>query len=378
MLPCRSNLARRLAAGLLYAYKLLYFPDTLAYPPGGLYNDAMKKILFIGTGGTVASSSTTDGLAPSIQAEELLRDLLGPAKACEITPMQVLNLDSTDMTPADWLLIARTIEVHYDAYDGFVIAHGTDTMAYTAAALSYLIRRSPKPIVLTGAQKPIHSDNTDSRVNLQDAFAYACAPGSCGVVIVFNGAVILGTRARKVRSKSFSAFSSINFPELASVREGRVLRFIDLGYKEPPVFCHKLEERVSLVKLIPGMDADLLAYALEHNRALVVESFGVGGVPGRHSRFYEVIAAAVEAGKTVVMTTQVPNEGSDLTVYRVGHELKKHLPILEAYDMTTEAVVAKLMWILGQTREHGRITELFYKPVSKDILYTEEIYGPQA
>lgn len=195
---------------------------------------------------------------------------------------------------------------------------------------------------------------------------------------MFNGAVILGTRARKVRSKSFSAFSSINFPELASVREGRVLRFIDLGYKEPPVFCHKLEERVSLVKLIPGMDADLLAYALEHNRALVVESFGVGGVPGRHSRFYEVIAAAVEAGKTVVMTTQVPNEGSDLTVYRVGHELKKHLPILEAYDMTTEAVVAKLMWILGQTREHGRITELFYKPVSKDILYTEEIYGPQA
>ena len=181
----------------------------LAYPPGVLYNDAMKKILFIGTGGTVASSSTTDGLAPSIQAEELLRDLQGPAKACEITPMQVLNLDSTDMTPADWLLIARTIEVHYDAYDGFVIAHGTDTMAYTAAALSYLIRRSPKPVVLTGAQKPIHSDNTDSRVNLQDAFAYACAPGSCGVVIVFNGAVILGTRARKVRSKSFSAFSSI-------------------------------------------------------------------------------------------------------------------------------------------------------------------------
>lgn len=340
-----------------------------------LYNGDMKKILFIGTGGTVASSGTAEGLAPSIQAEELLRDLQGPARACDITPIQVLNLDSTDMTPADWLLIAHTIERHYDEYDGFVIAHGTDTMAYTAAALSYLVRRSPKPIVLTGAQKPIHSDNTDSRINLQDAFTYACAPDSCGVVIVFNGAVILGTRARKVRSKSFSAFSSINFPELASVREGRVLQFIKLGYKPPPVFCHKLEEKVSLVKLIPGMEADLLAYALDHNQALVVESFGVGGVPSRGSRFYDVISSGVKRGKTVVMTTQVPNEGSDLTVYRVGHELKKHLPVLEAYDMTTETVVAKLMWILGQTKNSEQISEMFYTPISKDILYTEEIYS---
>lgn len=333
----------------------------------------MKKILFIGTGGTVASSGTQEGLAPSIQAQELLSPLKGIENICQVTPIQLLNLDSTDMTPADWVLIAQTVEREYASYDGFVIAHGTDTMAYTAAALSYLIRRSPKPIVLTGAQKPIHSDNTDSRVNLQDAFTYACAPDSCGVVIVFNGSVILGTRARKVRSKSFSAFSSINFPELASVREGRVLPYISLGYTQPPVFYRHLEDSVSLVKLIPGMNADLLSYALEHSRALVVESFGVGGVPGRSSRFYEVIAGAVEKGKTVVMTTQVPNEGSDLTVYQVGHVLKRHLSILEAYDMTTEAVVAKLMWILGQTRDKDRIRELFYSPVSKDILYTQGV-----
>lgn len=333
----------------------------------------MKRILFIGTGGTVASELTSDGLAPSIDAGELLKNILTDGRQLSITPLQLLDLDSTDMTPREWLLIARAIRDNYDSYDGFVIAHGTDTMAYTAAALSYLIKRSPKPIVLTGAQKPIYSDNTDSRVNLQDAFTYACSPDSCGVVIVFNGEVILGTRARKVRSKSFSAFSSINFPNLATVREGRIMRYIDLGYKDAPRFYDALEDRVSLVKLIPGMSADILNYALQNNCALVVESFGVGGLPGRQSRFYEVIASAVRAGKVVVMTTQVPNEGSDLIVYRVGHELKTQLPVLEAYDMTTEAVVAKLMWILAQTSEPNRIAELFYKPVSKDILYTKGI-----
>ena len=333
----------------------------------------MKKILLIATGGTIASGNTPSGLTPTISGEELLKSVPGLKNICEPHAIQVLNLDSTDMTPADWLVISGAIERYYDQYDGFVVAHGTDTMAYTAAALSYLVRRSPKPIVLTGAQKPIHSENTDSQVNLLDAFAYACSPGSCGVVIVFNGSVILGTRARKVRSKSFSAFSSINYPELASVREGRVLRYIYLNYRKPPVFSHKLDDSVGLVKLIPGMGPEVLSYMLRRKDALVVESFGVGGVPSEGSRFYAAIRRGVLAGKTVVMTTQVPNEGSDLTVYRVGHKLKTDLPVLEAYDMTTEAVVAKLMWILGETRDHDEISRLFYGSISHDMLYTEEL-----
>ena len=143
----------------------------------------MKKILLIATGGTIASGNTPSGLTPTISGEELLKSVPGLKNICEPHAIQVLNLDSTDMTPADWLVISGAIERYYDEYDGFVVAHGTDTMAYTAAALSYLVRRSPKPIVLTGAQKPIHSENTDSQVNLLDAFAYACSPGSCGVVI---------------------------------------------------------------------------------------------------------------------------------------------------------------------------------------------------
>ena len=132
----------------------------------------MKKILLIATGGTIASGNTESGLTPTISGEELLKSVPGLKNICEPHAIQVLNLDSTDMTPADWLVISGAIERYYDEYDGFVVAHGTDTMAYTAAALSYLVRRSPKPIVLTGAQKPIHSENTDSQVNLLDAFAY--------------------------------------------------------------------------------------------------------------------------------------------------------------------------------------------------------------
>ena len=112
---------------------------------------------------------------------------------------------------------------------------------------------------------------------------------------------------------------------------------------------------------------------LRRKDALVVESFGVGGVPSEGSRFYAAIRRGVLAGKTVVMTTQVPNEGSDLTVYREGHRLKADLPVLEAYDMTTGAVVAKLMWILGETRDRDEISRLFYGSISHDMLYTEEL-----
>ena len=132
-----------------------------------------------------------------------------------------------------------------------VITHGTDTMAYTAAALSYLIQGSPKPIVLTGAQRPIGFDSTDSKTNLADAFRCA-AEDLPGVSIVFNSRVILGTRAKKTRSKSFQAFSSINHPELGVLRDGVLLRYIRQDCREAPVFYDRLDPRVALLKLVPG------------------------------------------------------------------------------------------------------------------------------
>ena len=180
---------------------------------------------------------------------------------------------------------------------------------------------------------------------------------------------MLGTRARKTHTKSFRAFSSINYPELAYIRDGRVLPFIVPESRERPIFYDRMDEKVALLKMIPGTDSALLAWMLEHNDALIIESFGVGGMPSyRGTEFHDLMAAAMKQGKTIVMTTQVENEGSDLAVYSVGNSLKTRLGVLEAYDMTTEAVVGKLMWILGQTRDPDEIRRLFYRPVAADIL----------
>ena len=326
-----------------------------------------KKILMIGTGGTIASEVGGDGLKPELDAAGLLRFVPNVAQWCDVACMQLYNLDSTNIRPENWLGIARTIRENYNDYDGFVISHGTDTMSYTAAALSYLIQGSPKPIVLTGAQKPIWFDSTDSKRNLTDAFLYACR-GCGGVQIVFNGNVILGTRSRKVRSKSFEAFTSINFPYLARIQDEQLLQYIRCEEKKYPIFYDTMNPRVGLIKLIPGTDAEQLRLMAQHYDGLIIESFGVGGLP-EYDDFYEILSAAVEQGKIIVMTTQVASEGSDISVYHVGGRLKQNLHILEAYDMTTEAVVAKLMWIMARTRKFDEVERLFYTPVARDIIY---------
>jgi L-asparaginase len=327
----------------------------------------MKKILLIGTGGTIASDITASGLAPELSAQQLLAHIPAISDICQVDCLQLMNLDSTDMAPANLLEMAACIREQYDAYDGFVIAHGTDTMAYTAAALSYLVQGSPKPIVLTGAQKPIGFDSTDSKINLIDAFR--CATEDMpGVSIVFNNHVILGTRAKKTRTKSFQAFSSINYPDLGVLRDGTLLRYIRQESREAPLFYHALNTKVALMKLIPGVGREQADFLLERNDALIIESFGVGGLPAAGG-FYDCLRDWMDKGKTIVLTTQVESEGSDLGVYHVGHSLKMDLRVLEAYDMTTEAVVAKLMWILGRTKDRSEIEKLFYTPVAHDILW---------
>ena len=328
----------------------------------------MKKILIIGTGGTIASKPTADGLAPAIDSAELLSHIPSISDFCSIDCIQLFNLDSTNIRPGHWIGLADAIEKYYHSYDGFVITHGTDTMAYTAAGLSYLIQNSRKPIVLTGAQKSIVAEDTDAKRNLMDSLIYACDEASHFVSIVFSGSVICGTRARKNYSKRFMAFGSINFPELASVQDGRVIRYVPEPCSGEVRFYGTLNPNVGLLKLTPGISNDVMRYLIDTYDGLVIESFGVGGLP-EYSDFYRQIRLALDKGKTIVMTTQVPNEGSDLSVYRVGHALKRGSFVLEAHDMTSEAVLAKLMWILGQTNDFKSAEALFYRPIHHDILY---------
>lgn len=332
----------------------------------------MKKVLMLGTGGTIASGITNSGLIPVLTSQELVQQVPEISALCDVSCMQLFSIDSTNITPSHWLHIAEAIRENYDAYDGFVIAHGTDTMAYTASALSYLVQLSPKPIVITGAQKPILFENTDSKTNLADAFRVAVS-NLCGVMIVFNGRVILGTRARKTRTTSFQAFSSINYPLLAVVQNGFLMEYIRPQALGRPKFYDKLNNRVGLMKMIPGADCGLLSYLIDHNDAVIIESYGVGGLPSyQGSGFFDVIRAAIDNGKTIVMTTQVQNEGSNLAVYDVGFHLKNDLHLLEAYDMTTESALAKLMWILGQTEDADEIRRLFCSPIAHDLLYLKE------
>lgn len=327
-----------------------------------------KKILLMGTGGTIASAFGESGLTPELTSEQLLKYIPDISETCDADCMQLCNLDSTNIQPKHWVLAASTIHRRYREYDGFVICHGTDTMAYTAAGLSYLIQGCPKPIVLTGSQKPIGFETTDSKQNLRDAFTVA-ASAMGGVMVVFSGKIIIGTRAKKTHSKSFEAFSSINYPVLGQVRDGRIIPYIHPESRTVPQFYENIDARVALLKLIPGMDCGVVKYLLAHNSGLLIESFGVGGLPTyEEGDFYDAVKDGLEAGKLVVMTTQVENEGSDLGVYSVGTQIKRNLPILEAYDMTSEAAVAKLMWILGQTADRAWAEELFYTPVSCDIL----------
>lgn len=330
----------------------------------------MKKVLMIGTGGTIASMPSDDGLVPALTGKELIEAVPELRDICDIDCTQVMNMDSTNIRPGHWLTIAETVRKNYDSYDGFVIAHGTDTMAYTAAGLSYLIQNSVKPVVCTGAQIPLAERNTDAARNLIDAFLYACDDKSHGVQIVFSGSVILGTRARKNYTKRFDAFGSVNYPEKARIQSGKILHFFDDNVSGEPIFYDYLNPNIGLLKLTPGMRKDVLRYLLDTYEGLVIESFGVGGLP-EYSDFYGEITRAIGKGKTVVMTTQVPNEGSDIAVYHVGNKLKKSTGVLEAHDMTTEAALTKLMWVMGQTNDTEKIKQMFMTPVSKDMLLGE-------
>ena len=336
----------------------------------------MKKILMIGTGGTIASRQTQQGLAPGLTPEDILSYIPAVKDVCEVHTMQVCNLDSTNVTPEHWKLMVKAVEENYTKYDGFVICHGTDTLAYTASALSYMIQDSAKPIVVTGAQKPINMDVTDAKTNLLDSFIYAADDESQNVNIVFDGKVIVGTRARKERAKSYNAFSSINFPYPAVIQDGMLVRYIpEVSCTGKVKFYYDMEESVYVLKLIPGMKPDILPFLFEHYDCLVIESFGVGGIPqSLVQAFYEEMEKWTAKGKFVVMTTQVANEGSHMTVYEVGKQVKQDFNLIEAYDMTLESVITKLMWLMGKKHlDEQEMRRLFYKTINHDILFTKRI-----
>lgn len=328
----------------------------------------MKNILMISTGGTIASINKGKGLAPGLNSRELVEYLNLDKNKVVIDTLDLMSIDSTDIQVKDWLKISTAIRNNYNDYDGFVITHGTDTLAYTACAISYLIQNSRKPIVLTGAQKSIFSDITDAKLNLTDSITYVCDDRSSDVNIVFNGKVIAGTRGRKEKTKSYDAFTSLNYPVLATVHDDKIIRYLHKDFEGEVKFYDKLDDSIFLLKLIPTIEPELLSYIFKKYKTVIVESYGVGGIPS-----YLVDAFKVELEKdrklNIVITTQVPMEGSDISVYEVGRRLDD-LNIMESLDMTLESTVVKLMWAMAESGgDFEKLKTLFYTQINYDTLY---------
>lgn len=334
----------------------------------------MKHILLIATGGTIASAEDGQGLTPSLTGEELAAAVPEITDLCTFEITQPMNIDSTNMLPQDWLRIANIIQDAYDRFDGFLVLHGTDTMAYTAAALSYLIQDSPKPIALTGSQRPMLDPFTDAKLNLYQSLLWLTADHARNVAIIFGGVAVAGTRARKQRTLSSNAFISVNCPPLAYLRGNRIVRTTPVSTRastQPatPRFYNTLDSRVMVLKMTPGVSPCLFHALAPNYDALIIETFGLGGIPAepiQGTTFHDEIKRWVESGRSIIMTTQVPEEGLDLGVYEVGRAYADMPGIIQGGDMTTEALVAKTMWALGQTRDPATLEQLFLTPINYD------------
>ncbi|MEH7115991.1 asparaginase [Neobacillus vireti] len=326
----------------------------------------MKKILLLATGGTISSVEGNEGLVPGLSVEELLHFLPETLGDIKVEGKILMNLDSTNLQPEHWAMIADAVYTHYHDYDGFVITHGTDTLAYTSSALSYMLQGLNKPVVLTGSQVPISFKKTDAMRNVIDALRFSCEDIG-GVFIVFDGRVILGTRAVKMRTKSYDAFESINHPYVAYVNKD------EINYQWTPVSATQelsintnLCTDVFLMKLYPGMKPETFDCLKDLYKGIIIESFGNGGLPFEGRDLLCKIKELTEQGIAIVITTQCLEEGEDLLLYEVGRKVAQQQVILSR-DMNTEALVAKLMWALGQTDSLQQVKVMMETPLAGDL-----------
>lgn len=307
----------------------------------------MKKLTILSTGGTIACTKTGDGLVPTLSADDILSFVPCARRRWRLSTKTIFNLDSSNIEPEDWRTIAQAVYEELPHCDGMVILHGTDTMAYTASMLSFMLPNIDKPVVITGSQFPVGYPETDAKKNLKHALITA-ADSTGGVFVVFDKKIMLGCRAAKVRTTSRNAFESINRPLAGRIRAGRVQWIAPPERVQgAPSLDDAIEPNVFLLKLIPGTRPEVFDdIARMGYRGVVIEGFGLGGLHCIRRNLLDGIRELLDAGVAVLLTTQCRYEPSDPAVYETGR-LALELGIMQSYDMTSECAVAKLMWALA-------------------------------
>ena len=325
-----------------------------------------KHILLLTTGGTIACVPSSDGLAP--QRSSVMEQALDQLRHhYHITVKDVMCLDSSNIRPEDWQQIARCIFENRKQFDGIVVSHGTDTMAYTASAVSFMLPGLDACVVFTGSQLPLTDPLSDGQDNLRTAFAMA-ATGHPGVFIAFDRKIMRGCRAVKVRASGFTAFESVNARYVGTVSsQGLVINPKALPVPTgKPTLQTDISQQVFLLKLTPGLSPEIFGALKDLGyRGIVIEAFGLGGV-NVLDQGIDGIRRAVESGISVVVTTQCLYDSADLQVYQVGSRLLE-LGVIQGRDMTSEAALTKLMWALGQGMDQIQIRTLFGQSLAGEI-----------
>lgn len=310
------------------------------------------RLLLVHTGGTLMMrGGDTAPLAPDVYTRDLVSELPVLRKIAEIETRILYNLDSSDLQPHHWVEMARVVHDAFfgsgPRYDGAVIVHGTDTMAYSASALAFLLPGLDRPVILTGSQAPLLDVRTDARANLVDACHLATMPVA-EVAIAFDSRLLRGCRATKLDAWGMTAFGSPTCPPLAELGIGVVLAPHVLPPREPAPFDPRIETRVFLLRTFPGLDPSLVSAILAQDiRGLVIEAFGAGNVPRLENSLVPAIDAATAKGVPVVIVSQSPRGAVDLYRYEGGAAAAR-AGAISAGDMTSEAALTKLMIELGR------------------------------